>query len=655
MQIKYKTNCCIKFMHTIAFLYDKHLMYAAVYNGEKYILFTPVKESFNCSVLRSIVAGYEIECALVPHNLDIERYRFIQQWNLKISFMPTSYKGTHQELPELSGKVLMGLAHHMGCILFTSQTTLGNAASQSGNPIGFIESTPVFIEDITNYMVVSAEFIACAEKISPRLLNKLNETITKVGRRRIRQQIYFPLCSRDEIYKRHAIQRAISPFVVPLRSMLRSVKCLEIRTRNDFDGLKQTLLIALEMSNLTNNLIPFRADHYSHLADLLQMVNAGHVLDGIDPELDRLRNSYNNISIRLNSVAQEIANQQECLLSVAYFPQLGFYVEGGPFQSERHFRLGNVNYYKTDEMKDLDDEIGDISQMINEKENELYNKIYKEIEQASLCFLNDYIGEVDAYCTAVEYARELSCAPPCFVSSTIKLGQGIAGFELVSDTTLENKSVFIDGEEILRKIGLTIVLAQAGLYLPFSSVELPIFDKLIYKAEQSETLAAECSTFKAEIKGIKNMLDACTNNTICLIENLGRGTSLNEGVALFLGVIEMIKPKVLMASTNLPVYDSSENGIQIAEDERRRFELRIKQIFKVYSIIREGKEIKIKEGKEVNNIEEGFEEEFRNRIRSIVRRMKGKERKENEINKKKEEEKDVEIVNKFIWNIEERR
>ncbi|OQC07588.1 MAG: DNA mismatch repair protein MutS [Candidatus Cloacimonetes bacterium ADurb.Bin089] len=93
----------------------------------------------------------------------------------------------------------------------------------------------------------------------------------------------------------------------------------------------------------------------------------------------------------------------------------------------------------------------------------------------------------------------------------------------------------------LRQVGLLVILAQMGSYVPAAQMTLPIFDRVFTRVGASDNLAQGQSTFLVEMIETANILHSATANSLILLDEIGRGTSTFDGLSLAWAIIEFIQ------------------------------------------------------------------------------------------------------------------
>ncbi|KAJ5767203.1 uncharacterized protein N7511_004819 [Penicillium nucicola] len=314
------------------------------------------------------------------------------------------------------------------------------------------------------------------------------------------------------------------------------------------------------------------------------------VKQGVDRELDRIKDRYDGLSSLLKHVALDIAATIPEVLdldvNVIYFPQLGFNItiplddhgvalySGANNEWELMFITENRGYFKDYRMREMDETLGDIYGIICEKEIEIVYDLAQRVLQYEnvLVDASDVCGEIDSLLALAQGASFYKLARPRMVSENcikIKGGRHMLQEMTVpsyvpNDTLLvggdgevnsndappssdHNPSMLIltgpnySGKSVyMKQVALIVFLAQIGSFVPAVSAELGITDKILTKINTQESVSKIQSTFMNDLQQISLCLKEVTSRSLILVDEFGKGTNEGDGIGLACGVLEYL-------------------------------------------------------------------------------------------------------------------
>lgn len=255
-------------------------------------------------------------------------------------------------------------------------------------------------------------------------------------------------------------------------------------------------------------------------------------------------------------------------LKVGYNRVFGYYLEIG--NSHKHKvpdyyiakqSLANAERYISPRLKEFESKVLSSEERIKNLEYELYKELRQELAEslARLQTLSETIAEIDVYSALAWLAWQNHYSRPEFDEDrklvihagrhpVIEKLMGEAEF-IPNDTELDypdTSIALITGPNMagkstyLRQVGLLVILAQMGSYVPADYMRLPIFDRVFTRVGASDNLAQGQSTFLVEMIETANILNSATANSLILLDEIGRGTSTFDGLSLAWAIIEQI-------------------------------------------------------------------------------------------------------------------
>ncbi len=288
----------------------------------------------------------------------------------------------------------------------------------------------------------------------------------------------------------------------------------------------------------------------------------GVIADGFDIELDELRGIQNNCGDFLLAMeTRERARTGIANLKVEYNRVHGFYIEvtqsqaaNVPDDYRRRQTLKNAERYITPELKAFEHKAlsADMQALAREKQlyEQLLDKLASHIPQLQL--IAAAIAELDVLATFAERATTLNFSAPRFGNDgqiTIKQGrhpvveaqiQSQSGQFTPNDTALNDarKMLLITGPNMggkstyMRQVAIIALLAHVGCFVPAQEAMLGEIDQIFTRIGASDDLASGRSTFMVEMTEAANILHNATEKSLVLVDEIGRGTSTFDGLAL---------------------------------------------------------------------------------------------------------------------------
>ena len=322
------------------------------------------------------------------------------------------------------------------------------------------------------------------------------------------------------------------------------------------------------------------------------------IKDGYHKELDELRFLSNNAESLLDEMeARERKETGINTLKVGYNRVHGFYIEISKAQSEqapdrytRRQTLKNAERFITPELKKLEDKVLNAQAKALALEKQLYQQLIDlllpDIEPLQTTAYN--LSELDVLQCFAHVALQNNYSKPNIIHPDnkdqyllIKNGrhpvveayqseQFIANnVELNADT----KSIIITGPNMggkstyMRMTAIIALLAHCGCFVPAESADILILDGIFTRIGASDDLAGGRSTFMVEMSETANILNNATSKSLVLLDEIGRGTSTYDGLALAYSTLDYlttkISPFILFATHYFELTEMSQRNTQI--------------------------------------------------------------------------------------------
>ncbi|GAB6990124.1 DNA mismatch repair protein MutS [Paenibacillus pini] len=431
------------------------------------------------------------------------------------------------------------------------------------------------------------------------LLWLLDRTETSMGARLLRRRIDKPLLHRKAVEERlEAVEQLYNQFILreDLRTSLKEIYDLErlvarIAYGNangrDLNALKMSLyqIPALRELCATSSSETLRklADEMDECVDLCEAIDqaitdeppvsvrdGGLIKEGYHEHLDELREaSVNGKRWIAELEAQERQATGIRTLKIGFNKVFGYYIEitkanvaslpEGRY--ERKQTLANAERYVTPELKEKEalileaqDKMVDLEYMLFA---ELRDKLSAEISR--LQKLAEKVAEMDVYQSLAAVSAEHGFVKPVltdgfdfvvesgrhpvveavmkessFIANATTLSRDEARILLITGPNMAGKSTY------MRQVALISIMSQIGCFVPATKAEVPMIDRIFTRIGAADDLIGGQSTFMVEMADIQVMTEKATPRSLIIIDELGRGTSTSEGMAIAQAVIEYV-------------------------------------------------------------------------------------------------------------------
>ena len=307
----------------------------------------------------------------------------------------------------------------------------------------------------------------------------------------------------------------------------------------------------------------------------LTLKEGGVFVDGYNEELDQLRKiGRNGKDWILELEAKERERTGVKSLKIGYNRVFGYYIEvtktnlnqiKEEFGYVRKQTLANAERFITQELKEKEDAIVHAQERSIRLENELFANLLNQIKVylPKLHDLAHALATIDVLYALSEVSSENGYTRPIFheehridleearhpiLEQMMKKNSRYVSNHLYMEE--QNSILMITGPNMggkstyMRQTALIVIMAQLGCYVPAKKAHLPLFDQIFTRIGASDDIMSGQSTFMVEMMEANNALQHATQNSLILFDEIGRGTSTYDGMALAQAMIEYIDQNI---------------------------------------------------------------------------------------------------------------
>jgi DNA mismatch repair protein MutS len=429
------------------------------------------------------------------------------------------------------------------------------------------------------------------------LIEVLDDTVTAGGGRLLKQWLNRPITDKERLNKRLDIVAAFvenTRIREDMRDRLKNVSDIERivgRVNNGKVSPKEINGLRLSLEQIPEIIDALKKAGGPHLKsftkrfgdtdkikdkitqtldlDAPSQIKQGNViLTGVDDELDelrKLRSGGKEWIIELQSSERELTGIPS--LKIGYNRVFGYFLEITKAHGEkvpefyiRKQTLVNSERYITPELKEYEEKILSAEEKIEAIESKLFTNLCHEIlsnaatlqENASVLSRLDVLTNFGQVAKANKYVRprldsksvleikdgrhpvveQLLPATERFIPNDLMMDTANNQIHLITGPNMAGKSTY------LRQIGLIVLMAQVGCYVPVKAANIGLVDKLFTRVGASDNLAGGESTFLVEMNEAANILNNATERSLILLDEIGRGTATYDGLSLAWAITE---------------------------------------------------------------------------------------------------------------------
>lgn len=436
----------------------------------------------------------------------------------------------------------------------------------------------------------------------------LDQTKTAMGKRLLKKWINQPLLNKDEINKRLDFAEELinaDPLRSEIRTALQEIYDLERligrvgfgnANGRDLVALKNSLSLFPQLGSLVKQIQCFNyllenqpfddcQDIFSQLDQALAaepplLITEGNLIKpGFNDDLDQLRKQVEEGRAWIANLENEERKRTNIKnLKVRYNKVFGYYIEItksyldlAPPEYIRKQTLSNCERYFTPELKDKENLILGAEEKINDLEYQIFIKLRADLNKQRLRIIKmaNLVAKLDCLLSLSIVAIKNNYTRPKisyngkivieegrhpvvedflplgdFVPNNTNLNQKKDRFHLITGPNMSGKSTY------LRQVALIVLFAQIGSFVPAQKAEIGIVDRIFTRVGATDDLSGGKSTFMVEMNEVAQILNGATENSLVLLDEVGRGTSTYDGLSIAWAVSEYLNnPKRIGART----------------------------------------------------------------------------------------------------------
>ena len=483
-----------------------------------------------------------------------------------------------------------------GALIFYIQKTQKQKTEHINRIETYILSDYLWLDDLSFQNLEIIRNIQTGSR-KGTLLGIIDRTVTAMGGRLIKRWLRYPIVNTKEIESRlDAVQEAKNNFHIrtSIRECLKSVYDLERlgskismghTNARDLIALKRSLKMLPKMwtfiTQLESELFTCKEnlDNLNDLSDLIEesiredaphTINEGGIIKtGYNKELDELvKISRDGKSWLARLEVKEKDSTGINALKVRYNKVFGYYIEipktrcdSVPPHYVRKQTLVNAERYITDELKTFESKVLGAEERRAVLEYKIFNNIRKKVidNNKSIQEVARFLAGLDCLMNFAEVSDKNNyCRPKITEDGEIFIEDGrhpvvekmITGERFVPNTAkidnIENQILIITGPNmagkstVLRQVALLVLMAQIGSFVPAKRASISITDRIFTRVGALDNLSQGQSTFMVEMQETANILNNSTEQSLVILDEIGRGTSTFDGLSIAWAVAEYL-------------------------------------------------------------------------------------------------------------------
>ena len=543
----------------------------------------------------------EVEGILAPSGMNAVVRSPVEDWVFDLT-QAKNLLLDHFQAQSLEGFGLDGRALAIsasGALLFYLKNLRKDSLSLV-HGLSYIQSSQHMVLDATSIKNLELTKNLRDGRVKDSFLDIIDFTVTSMGGRLLRYWLLHPLLDKKKIERRlETVGEFLSKTIErqELKTGLKDIYDLErltgkislaVANAKDLVALKRSLLPLPQIQSVIQTFVSKKMkkirqdwDNAHDIRALIEdalmdepsflLTEGGIIKQGYNRELDELREiSHSGKSFIAQMERKERKRAGIPSLKIRYNKVFGYYIDVTkpnlhlvPSDYFRKQTLVNSERFITPELKEYEEKVLNAEQKIGELEYNLFLEVREKISQEKqrLQKIASCIALLDVLSSLAELASQRSYNRPSvnqeeririvdgrhpvieatneepFIPNDTYLDREAEQILIVTGPNMGGKSTY------LRQVALICILAQMGSFVPASVAEIGLVDRVFTRIGAMDFLSVGQSTFMVEMLETANILNNATNNSLILLDEIGRGTSTFDGLSIAWAVAEYLHDK----------------------------------------------------------------------------------------------------------------
>jgi DNA mismatch repair protein MutS len=452
---------------------------------------------------------------------------------------------------------------------------------------------------LDKFTIRNLELLHTANSNAKTLIEVVDKTVSPMGSRLMRRWIALPLKNKEQIVARYDVVayflehrdliqkfQDIMRMVGDLERLISKVSLAKVNPRELIQvgrALDQIELLKKSCQESDYQPLSVFADQLNPCKvirerlkkelnpDAPALISKGNFIsDGIDPELDDLRNlSRSGKDYLMNIQKREMERTGISTLKVGYNNVFGYYLEVTnshkqkvPQEWIRKQTLTNAERYITEELKEYEQKILGAEEKISSIEQRLYAELVNAVAEfvepiqvnaslvaridclvsfADISLKNNYVRpEIDdSFVLDIKDGRhpvieQMMPAGENYIANDVYLDRDKQQIIIITGPNMSGKSA------LLRQTALIVLMAQMGCFIPAGAARIGMVDKIFTRVGASDNISSGESTFMVEMNETASILNNISARSLVLLDEIGRGTSTYDGISIAWAITEFL-------------------------------------------------------------------------------------------------------------------